>query len=100
MDEPRAEQTRTGRADAVASLSSIAGAVAVIVYTVVATIRVLRTADNENPFGTIFFLILGAVVIFFLTAILVAGLARVVINLSRWLEPSRAREEKGEDEGH
>jgi len=93
MEQSRSESKRDSTSsDAVASLSSIAGALAVIVYTVIATARLLSSDGGENPFGTIFFLILGAVVIFFLTAILVAGLAGLLLNLSRRLEPSRGGE--------
>jgi hypothetical protein len=64
---------------------------------VVATLQMLRgDEDGVISGGTIFFLILGAVAAFFLTAILVAGLAALVIRVSRWLDPSRARGE-GED---
>ena len=99
MDEPGDQRTEGSRENAIAGLASIAGAVAVIVYTVVATMRLLRSTGGENAFGTIFFLIIGAVVLFFVTAMLVAGLAALVVKLGGWLEPSGGGGEEAEVEG-
>ena len=94
MEEPQPRRTKDRGSDAIASISSIAGSIAVIILIAVATLQMLRgDEDGVISGGTIFFLILGAVAVFFLTAMLVAGLAALVIRMSRWLDPSRARGE-------
>jgi NAD/NADP transhydrogenase alpha subunit len=93
MEEPQPRRTKDRGSDAIASISSIAGSI-VIILIAVATLQMLRgDEDGVISGGTIFFLILGAVAVFFLTAMLVAGLAALVIRMSRWLDPSRARGE-------
>lgn len=73
-----------------ASLSTIAGTVAVLIYMIVVTPALLRPAGGGNPF----FLILGAVVLFFLAEMLVNGLADLALWMARWAgpPPPRARE--------
>ena len=77
-----------------ASLSTIAGAVAVLIYMIVVTPALLTPTDGGNPF----FLILGAIVLFFLAEMLVNGLADLALWMARWLgpPPQRASEESRE----
>jgi hypothetical protein len=70
-----------------ASLSAIAGTVAVVIYMIVVTPALLTPTDGGNPF----FLILGAIVLFFLAEMLVNGLADLAVWLARWLGPSTER---------
>lgn len=70
-----------------ASLSTIAGAVAVLIYMIVVTPALLTPTDGGNPF----FLILGAVVLFFLAEMLVNGLADLALWIARWLGPPPER---------
>lgn len=66
-----------------ASFSTIAGAVAVVIYMIVVTPPLLSPTDGGNPF----FLILGAIVLFFLAEMLVNGLADLAVWMARWLGP-------------
>jgi hypothetical protein len=77
-----------------ASLSTVAGAVAVLIYMIVVTPALLTPTDGGNPF----FLILGAIVLFFLAEMLVNGLADLALWMARWLgpAPARARDESRE----
>lgn len=70
-----------------ASFSAIAGTVAVVIYMIVVTPALLTPTDGGNPF----FLILGAIVLFFLAEMLVNGLADLAVWMARWLGPSTER---------
>jgi hypothetical protein len=80
LDEERSWKHR-------ASLSTITGAIAVLVYMIVVTPPLLAPHDSGNPF----FLILGAIVLFFVAEMFVSGVADLAVWLARWLEPPPER---------
>ncbi len=87
MEKPRWNSGRKGGRDRIWSLSSIVGAVAVAIYIAVVTLRVLRTGVEEGAFGsTIFFLIIGAAILYFLAAIVTSSLADLLLKVASWIE--------------
>jgi hypothetical protein len=77
-----------------ASLTTVAGAMAVLIYMILIAPPLLAASDGGNPF----ILILGAIVLFFLTEMVVNGLADVAVWLARRLEPLRARDSHDDGE--